>query len=355
MRIGVDVSDLCTNRADGTTRYTKELAKRLPELGSQQEWHYFAPSRLPARQAGGENIQWHASPWPKFWTQARLPVDLWRYPVDRLFMPIQQLPIFRPRKTKTVAVIHDLACHEFGEQYGYKDWLLLQTFSAQVAREADDIICVSRATANDVEKYYGRTKEVRVIYHGVDQEKFVGSGDKYPDLHKPYILFVGQIQPRKNLARLMEAFEILAGANKDLQLVIAGGHGWLQEPILNKAKKSGVANRIKLLGRVPDEKLPALYANAEVFVLPSLQEGFGMPILEAFACGTPVVTSNVSCMPEIAGGAAVLVDPHEVESIAAGIEEAMDNRGSLIEKGKKRAGEFSWEKTARETLEVLTK
>jgi glycosyltransferase involved in cell wall biosynthesis len=360
MRIGVDASDLCTARADGTTRYTQELVNWLSKLEQEQEWHWFGPCAKDLRN-------WHASPWPRLWTQSRLWLELYRFPVEVFFMPIQQLPMMRPKKLKTVAVIHDLAFHEFGDQYRYKDWLLLHLFSAQVAREADEIICVSKATADDVAKYYGRTKRVSVIHHGVDHEKFRLSArvkeeakmrqalvEKYPVCEQPYLLYVGQVQPRKNLVRLVEAFERLVARHPELQLIIAGAHGWLQSPIWEKIKKSPAQEKIKAIGRVPEEYLRALYSQAEVFVLPSLYEGFGLPVLEAMACGTPVVTSNVSSLPEVAGGAAVLVEPTEVEAIAAGIEEAMKRRDELRVKGLKRVQEFSWRSCAQKTLRVLT-
>lgn len=272
-----------------------------------------------------------------------------------MFMPIQQIPYLRPGKMKTVAVVHDLAVHLYPEQFRYKDWLLLHVFSAHAVREADDIIAVSQATADDVAKYYGRTQRVHVIHHGVDHERFRVSGGEVSirAFKKPYILYVGQLQPRKNLVRLIRAFEQLKWSRPELQLVIAGGHGWLKQPILEAIKKSSAAKDIVLPGVVPDNLLPALYRQAEVFVLPSLYEGFGMPILEAMACGCPVVTSNVSSMPEVAGEAAVLVEPIDTESIAAGIKEALGRREDLTRRGLRRARQFSWEKVAVQTLEVI--
>lgn len=358
MKIVFDVSDLCTNRADGTTRYTKELVKRLPELASEHAWRLLGPCAP------------YGSPWPKFWTQTKFSFDLYRDRCDVLFMPIQQLPIIRPRM-KTVAVVHDLAFHYYPEHFTYKNWALLHLFTAQVAQEADQIIAVSQATARDIEQFYGRSRNVSVVHHGVDMARFQAEGVsqakgvryldfRVPDTLKPsdplpYILFVGQIQPRKNIIRLVEAFERLAEHDSELNLVIAGGHGWLRQPILKRIDDSRYRDRIKALGPVPDGELPGLYAHAEVFVLPSLYEGFGMPVLEAMAAGCPVVTSTTSSLPEVAGGAAVLVDPFSVEAIVSGIEQVRRGRGTLIEKGLRRAAEFTWERTARETLQVLTR
>lgn len=357
MKNGFDVSDLCSGREDGTTRYTFELAKRMPGL-SKKDWHYFAPCEKtltsdPSPLSRRGDLRWHSSPWPRYWTQSRLPIDLYRYPVDVMFMPIQQLPFIRPGRMKTVAVVHDLAFHVYPEQFTYKDWMLQHIFTAYACRRADEIIAVSRATADDITKYYGRRENVNVVHHGVDHDKFKPA-DITARPKRPYILYVGQIQPRKNISRLVAAFELLSARGEDLKLVIAGGHGWLNSSIFRNIELSPERQHIELTGTVSDEKLVELYQNAEVFALPSLYEGFGMPVLEAMACGAPVVTSNVSSLPEIAGDAAVLVDPESVEEIADGILDAMKRREELRGKGFKRAREFSWDKTAQETLAVIS-
>lgn len=388
MKIGFDASDLCTNHADGTTRYTWELAQRLPALAPQHEWHFFAPGPLPTHyNLLTTNSFWHSSPWPKYWTQTRLPFDLHKYQPDVLFMPIQQIPYLRPKNMKTVAVVHDLAWQTYGQQFTYKDWLLQHVFTSYVAKQADAIIAVSKSTADDIAHYYGRTKNVTVVHHGVNHNKFRQPTEQdksaswqkliaqYPNLRRPYILFVGQIQPRKNIERLIEAFEQLgrpgrvAGASiaersvaaskangpgdPEWQLVVAGSHGWLNKPIYERIKKSPLAKQIILTGRVPDDLLPALYWHADAFVLPSLYEGFGMPILEAMAAGCPVVTSNISSMPEIAGQAAVLVDPNNSQAIAAGIAQARTRRAELVTAGLAQAKKFDWARTVQQTLQVI--
>ena len=360
MKIAFDASDLCTGRADGTTRYTTELVSRLPQLDTQSAWNFYGPCVAPQHTP---NISWHASPFPTAWTQARFPLELLRDRPDVLFMPIQQLPILRPWNMKTVAVIHDLAFHMYPEQFRYTDWLLLHTFTAQVAREADAIIAVSKATQEDIATYYGREKDVHVVYHGIDHDRFriFSSEEKaagklaiqkaYPAITKPYILYVGQIQPRKNIARLVEAFELLK--EQDMQLVIAGGPGRHQPPLIDRIASSSKKDSIIVTGAVPDELLPMLYTNASVFVLPSLQEGFGIPILEAAACGVPVVTSNRSSMKELTRDAFVLVDPEHSVSIAEGISHALHNAQVLSAKGIARAKEFSWDTTATQTLKII--
>jgi glycosyltransferase involved in cell wall biosynthesis len=364
MNIAFDASDICAGKADGTTRYTRELMKRLPELSKEDNWDFYGPTSphpLPVRREG--NSAWHSIPSPFAWTQTRFMYELLRHTPDVLFMPIQQLPIFRWPKMKTIAVIHDLAFHEYHQQFTYKHWALLHIFSAQVAKEADTIIAVSEATKQDIAKYYGRTKNVYVIHHGIDHARFRIFSDqekqasfkklqeKYPEIKNNYILFVGQIQPRKNIGRLIEAFEQLE--HTDYRLVIAGGHGWNNKEIYDRIESSPRRKDILVTGAVPEELLPTLYANASVFALPSLQEGFGIPALEAAACGVPVVTSNCSSTKEIMEGAGILIDPLSVESIASGIQEALSNHDAVAEACTTRAQQFSWDITAQETLRII--
>lgn len=369
MKIGFDASDLCTDRADGTTRYTRELLKRLPALMPNDEFHVFAPGEntFSIFKNQFSNIQWHASPWPKYWTQSRLPIDLFKVRPDVLFMPIQQLPSIRPAGMKTISVVHDLAFHQFGSQYTFKDWLLLHVFSAQVAREADQIIAVSQSTANDIARFYGRTNNVHVVPHGVDHTQFrpaMGTEKQdawqkllnlYPRLKAPYILTLGQIQPRKNLVRLVAAFEQFTHnkAYAHYQLVIGGAHGWLQEPILKRIKTSVKVSSIHLLGRVPENLLPGLYWNADVFALVSLYEGFGLSALEALASGTSVVASNVSSLPEIIGEAGVLVNPNHAGSIRDGFVQALKRGPQLRDQGIEQARKFTWDRTAQSVVNIL--
>ena len=366
MNIGFDASDLCTNRADGTTRYTRELLDRLPSLLPEHTIHAFAPCSKPEFVRSAPNLVWHSSPWPKWWTQLRLPFELFRVRPDVLFMPIQQLPILRPAKMKTISVVHDLAFHAYGNQTTYKDWLLLHAFTAQACRQADEIIAVSQSTADDIAHTYGRTKNVHVIAHGVNHQQFYPPPNdqdtrfaelaaKYPKLRQPYILSVGQIQPRKNFVRLIEAFELLKKNKEyaDYQLVIAGSHGWLQESIIKRVATSIEKPSIHMLGRVPDEIFLPLYWNAAVFALVSLYEGFGLPILEAMAAGIPVVASNTSSLPEVMGSAGVSVNPHKAGSIRDGLQRAIQQRDMLCVAGINRARTCTWEVTATQVAKLI--
>jgi len=182
-------------------------------------------------------------------------------------------------------------------------------------------------------------------------------------ISSPYILFVGTLQPRKNISRLIEAFAKLEpsiknkeGSIKDLRLVIVGKKGWQYEEILAAPEKFGVKEKVKFLENITDEDLPFFYKNALCFCLPSLYEGFGLPILEAMQYGCPIATSNVSSLPEAGGDAAVYFDPENVEHITKALQSLVDDeelRSKLLKKGYEQVKKFSWEKTARKTLDVL--
>jgi glycosyltransferase involved in cell wall biosynthesis len=170
---------------------------------------------------------------------------------------------------------------------------------------------------------------------------------------------VGTLQPRKNLGRLLEAVALLreqAQRGEAPGLVIAGRKGWLYDPVFQQVERLGLEREVVFPGYVPQEDLPALLSGARLFVFPSLYEGFGLPVLEAMACGTPVVCSNVSSLPEVAGDAAFLVDPRDVKGMAEAMNRLLQDEGlraEVVERGYRRVRQFSWDRCARETLAVL--
>jgi glycosyltransferase involved in cell wall biosynthesis len=243
-----------------------------------------------------------------------------------------------------VVTIQDLASFHFPETLTRWSRLYERRTVPLVARAADLIIATSSDAAKDIETILGiDSRRIRVVPLGVDSRFFAGSSSA--SLYSfPYVLFVGSAQPRKNLKRLVLAVERVSKHHRDLRLVVAGADAWGNENI------SGP--HVTFAGSVDDEKLLALYRHAECAALVSLHEGFGLPILEGMAAGTAVVASNVAALPEVAGGAAVLVDPLSVESIAGGIEEAIADRDRLVAAGARRAAEFTWERTADLTMAV---
>jgi len=243
-----------------------------------------------------------------------------------------------------VVTIQDLASFHYPETLTRWSRLYERRTVPLVARAADLVIATSADTATDIEKILGiPSGKIRIVPLGVDARFFQGNSSVSP-YPFPYVLFVGSAQPRKNLRRLALAVEQASQRYRDLRLVVAGADSWGSEDL------SGT--NVTVAGRVDDERLLALYRHAECAALVSLHEGFGLPVLEGMAAGAPVVTSNVSAMPEVSGDAAVLVDPLSVDSIANGIEKAIANRATLIAAGAIRARQYSWDRTAELTMAV---
>ncbi len=268
---------------------------------------------------------------------------------------------------KTVVVIHDMAYRYFPETIEPASLEYLQQGLPAAAAKAHAILTISEATKRDIIRLLGIPGEkIRVIYLGVgesfrpvtDQARLREVRKRY-GLPPAFMFFVGTVQPRKNITGLIDACAALwkrRGVGADCDLVIAGGKGWKSEGLRRHITASGFEHRIHFTGYVDEADLPALYSLASVFVFPSLYEGFGLPVLEAMACGTPVVAANNSSIPEIAGDGAVLVDSRSAEAIAGGIERVLSDhavRRRCIERGRERVQLFSWEHCARETLDVL--
>ena len=281
--------------------------------------------------------------------------DLWWYPFEgrrrarRLHADIYHCPSPRGPLTRglppLVVTIQDLASYRFPETLTHWTRVSERVFLPAVARAADLVIAPSSDSATDIEHFLKvPAARIRVIPLGVDEMFFDDGGRMESPYPFQYVLFVGTPQPRKNLERLVAAVDLLASRGSALRLVVAGSDGW------GDVELGG--SRVVSAGRVSDAQLVDLYRHAECLALVSLHEGFGFPILEAMATGTPVVASNVAAIPEVAGGCAVLVDPLNIESIADGLQEAITRRGDLAAPGRALAARRSWAATAALTLAV---
>jgi glycosyltransferase involved in cell wall biosynthesis len=251
-----------------------------------------------------------------------------------------------PRGVKLTATIHDLTCWLMPELHTAANVRADKTFADSILRRTDRLIAVSENTRQDAIKVLGIAPEkIETIYSGVAQEYF----DAKPALRaRPYVLYVGAIEPRKNLATLLDAWKSM---RTDAELVIAGPEGWGSPETLARIRAEAT-----YLGYVPEAHLPGLIAGASAFVYPSLYEGFGFPVVQAMAAGAPVVTSNTSCLPEIAGDAGLLVDPRSPSEIAGAIARLLDSeslRADLAARGRERAQLFKWETCAARTLDLF--
>ena len=371
MHIGIDASRVAVAARTGTEHYTYELLAALAQLDRRNRYTLYCNTRPAALPPLGPNFALRAIPFPRLWSHARLSAELALHPPDTLFIPAHVLPLGAPlRRRRTVVTIHDMGYLHFPEAHTpmHRRYLRLSTLWS--ARAASHVIAISGATRDDLVRHAGiAPAKISVIHHGVSA-RFRPAGDaaqaaaraRY-GISQPYFFYIGTVQPRKNLARLIEAFaQALSGSphlqapGGDLQLVIAGKRGWLTEAIERRAAELSVADRVRFVGYVPDDDVPALLSGALGFVFPSLYEGFGMPVLEAMACGTPVLAANSSSLPEVAGTAALLVNPTDTAAIAGGMARLAADaelRAELRALGLARAAEFSWQRCAQATLQVL--
>ena len=295
-----------------------------------------------------------------------IPLALRRMRID-VFHGMDHVGVPLVGKTgKCVVTVHDVIPLVLPHTFTRRHRLVVRTALSRVRRQADLIIVPSRAVQRDVMQYL-RVPEDRVAVtpHGCDARfspardaASTGAAAARYALPARYLLAVGTLEPRKNLTTLVRAFARLrdrSAIDRAVGLVLAGARGWLDDPIFRTVQSLGLEDVVHFPGFIDDDDLPALYRGAELVVFPSLYEGFGLPLLEAMACGVPVVASNTSALPEVAGGAAMLVDPLDVDGMARAIVEVLGDaslRGRLRNDGIARAAEFSWQTAARRTLDV---
>ena len=356
VKIAIDISRLATNQRTGTERYTWEVLAGIAAHPGPHEYLLYCrvhPAELPVL---APNMRVIVMPFPRLWTHIRLAWQLWRDRPDVLFVPSHVLPwnVRLVPGMRVVTTVHDLGFVHFPQAHTMFQNIYLRVSTWWAAVAADALIAISQATADDVRQFVGVSPaRIRVIPHGVSP--MFAPQQATPQRWPRYLLYVGTLQPRKNLLRVIAAFA-QANTHPDTQLVIAGRAGWLSEPLQAHAVACGVADRVHLIGFVPDAQLPGLLASARAFLFPSLYEGFGMPVLEAMASGVPVLTSTTSALPEVAGDAALLVDPTDVTAMAAGIhtldcDDAM--HAMYVARGVHHAAAYTWGRCAHDTLAVL--
>jgi glycosyltransferase involved in cell wall biosynthesis len=370
LRIGFDATP-AVRQGGGIGRYTRELLRALGALDTENRYSLFyaSPAGAPAHALPPLPRNFRARHLPfddvwlaRVWHRARLPlaVDWLTGPIDLFHSPDFTLPPTR-RGTRTILTVHDLSfVRDPGSAMPVLRAYLNQVVPRSVAR-ADLVLADSQATRADLVELYGADPhKIEVLYSGVneafqpvrDPVRLEAVRAKYGLGGGPFILAVGTLQPRKNYVRLIQAFATLPGRG-DLRLVIAGGKGWLFDEIFTEVERLGLGGRVIFPGFAADEDLPALYSAASVLAYPSIYEGFGLPILEAFACGTPVVTSTASCLPEVAGEAALMAPPTDVDALRDALRRVLEDADlslKLVAAGRERAKQFSWQKAAEELL-----
>ncbi|MFL5760457.1 MAG: glycosyltransferase family 4 protein [Thermomicrobiales bacterium] len=357
--IGIDGSRLTICERTGTETYSFQLLRAVAEIKTKEQLRVYL-NATTAPQVGLDSFDYVEMPFPRLWTHVRLSWEMARRPPGVLFVPSHVVPLWHP---PSVVTVHDLGYLCEPEAHPPNQRRMLDWTTRWSCRTATKIIAISHTTKRDlIAHYHVPESKIRVIHHGISRTFSRASpAEVYRvrnayDLPDRFVLFVGTVQPRKNIARIAEAVSRLASAGLPHKLVVAGKFGWLGEHFERDLETFDRPELVHRLGYIPEGDLTALYSGADAFCFPSLYEGFGLPVLEAMACEVPVVTSNRGSLPEIAGEAALLVDPTSVDQIASALIRVLtDNteRFRLIDGGKQRVRDFSWSKTAVETLRLL--
>lgn len=372
MRIAIDAYEANVEQRLGSSQVAFELIRTLERLDRKNDYTILLPSPplgdLPKERSGWK---YKILKPKRLWTKIALPAAIFlsRQKPDIFFSPTHYIPRFCPKGVKRICIIFDLSFRHFPEMFTKKDLWQLKNWTKFSAENVDHILTISNFSKKDIMEQYGVEKEkITVAYPGYDKEKFKVQAElikakKTKQKYKTgdhYIIYIGTIQPRKNLVRLIEAVARI----DDIKLVIVGKtkgegregrEGWMYEDILQIPKKLAIEGRVKFCGFVPTEDLPYLIAGAKAFCLPSLWEGFGIPVVEAMAVGCPVIVSNVSSLPEVVGKAGILVDPYSVDQIEQAIRTIISDK-KLQQKyskaGIEQAKKFSWDKMAKALLKL---
>ena len=361
-RIGVDAC-LLAEEVTGIGRYTVEVLSRLTLAG--HEWFLYSHQPIIVGKWEMSNVHLRTDNLPgrglrMLWAQSVMPFRAWRDEIDLFWSPAHRLPSLLPTRVARVVTVHDLVWKHAGETMRPMSRWLDSILMPEAVRLADRVITVSGHTAEDLlrEMPNARGKVFPIplgtsfLAPAASRESLTSLG-----LTEPYFLFVGTLEPRKNLTRLLEAFARLPDSLRSRAvLAIAGGKGWGGVDVATIAERFGIGDRVRVLGYVDDSQLATLYAHALFLAMPSLYEGFGLPLLEAMSHGTPVLTSNCASMPEVAGDAGMLVDPCDVDSVAHGLSELLSHdarRNALACLAKTHAASFSWDRAAEDTLRIF--
>jgi len=369
VRIAIDAHSVGA-RLGGNETYAINLIEALARLDQLNQYTIYVTKQQAVDRFGGR--------WPNFTVRLTLPHtplvripltlsrELRRRPVDVLHVQYTAPP-FTP--CPIVTTIHDLAFEHLPETFNRRSWMQLRLTVRSTARRAAQIITVSEYSRADIINTYRVAPELVSVtpeaaapaFQCVEDETELQRVREAYGLEGDYILSLCSIQPRKNLVRLIEAYSLLRRSHPEgklPQLVLAGKRGWLDNETMRAAADDELKAHIRFTGYVADEHLNALYSAATCFVYPSYFEGFGLPILEAMKCGTPVIAGNRTSIPEVTGRAAVLFDPFDVQSLVEALKRVLNDsqyRLALRAQGFQRASEFSWETTARLTLAAYEK
>lgn len=348
-------------RAAGIHSYIHELLRQMPTL-APHDWDFTAMVG-GANPASYEGITMKRAAFDTeapskriIWEQLLQPLQLGGYDLYHAMAFVAPLFTRQPM----VVTVYDLTFLRYPERLTTARRLYLQTFTAQTCRRAKRILAISQSTADDLSELLGiDPAKIDVTPLGYDRNIFKPLPDeaiaqfrKQKNLPERFWLYLGTLEARKNLTTLVEAYAALPEDERPL-LVLAGGKGWKIEPLFEAIEKHNLGDSIRFTGFVPDDEIALWYNSAELFLFPSVFEGFGLPVLEAMACGTPVITSNVSSLPEVAEGAGLCLPPHDSTAWTSALQRVYHDatwRAEASANGLHKARQFSWEQTARLTI-----
>lgn len=371
MLIGIDASRANRQQKTGTEWYAYYIIKWLIELNRQNQYILYSDQPFDseftqlARQYSNVKLKVLHWPFKRFWTLGRLTLEMLLFPPQVLFVPSHVLPLFS--RAKLVNTIHDVGFMACGQFYKKSDRDYLEWSTKQAVRQADKLIVVSEFTKQELAKYFptSASKAVEVVYHGYDRDLYdsekIALNDEVLgryDLKQPYFLYIGRLESKKNIIGLLNGFRQYCQDNPGNRekLVLAGKRGQEFAGIANLLSDPVLKGRVKELGWTPEADIPALLSSALAFVMPSWYEGFGMPLVQAMALGTPIIAASSGSLPEIATEAGLYFDPTNTDDLAKRLAEIVNNqdlRYNLGRAGLARAKLFSWQKAAEETLNIL--
>jgi len=367
MKIGVDAR-LLGESLTGIGRYTYEMSKELiNEFEQEHEFYFYIPKKVPeyiSNELGKTRLKTaNASSRLErmIWSQTTLPYSVSREDgIDLFWGPTHRLPGMLPPKIARVVTVHDLVWKYAPETMRKTSLFVEKQLMPHAIAQADIVMADSESTAKGIQSTFPKFKEkVRIVPLGVSYlpsplglEGIIKLG-----IEQPFILFVGTLEPRKNLAKFLESFAKTSEEVKNkITLVIVGGKGWGGVNVLDLVNRFNLNKSVKILGYLDDSQLSTLYSEAEFLAMPSLYEGFGLPILEAMSFGTPVLTSNVSSMPEVIGSGGLTVNPLSVLELTNGIETMIlneDLRNQFAKNAKIESTKYSWKKSANLAMEIF--
>lgn len=361
MLIGIDATKAASKNKTGIENLVYDLILNFKKVDKDNIYFLYTNQPLPVELTNQFNMVECRVRTKRFWNKIGLPIALLKYRPNVYIQPASNIPLFAPKKT--IAIVHDLAWRYYPKAYSLANLLKQKLVLRNYSKKAKKIITISQSTKEDLAKFYPKQKHKTIaipISYNRERFKEIKKPKNVLKIDFPYILFTGRLEERKNIIRIIKAYEKLRDESDNIghKLVLAGKPGYCYEKIYETINHSKYLKDIILPGYIADSDYPDLLAGADLFLFPTLYEGFGIPILEAFAMGVPVVTSNISSMPEVAGDSAALVNPLDIEEIYKAMYKIIIDRSlreNYREKGLKRAGEFSFEETARKYLEVLKK